>query len=66
RKAEESYDFFLLKITRFGAFVCDVLPAAIDTVQREATKLRDAYHAACQPTGTSTVNGQTSEYVSCK
>lgn len=66
RKAEESYDFFLLKITRFVAFVCDVLPAAIDTVQREATKLRDAYHAACQPTGTSTVNGQTSEYVSCK
>lgn len=49
RQARDAYDFFLLKLDRFPAFVREVLPRAAKTVEREAAELRDAYHAACEP-----------------
>jgi len=48
RRSPAPYDFFLLKIERFEAFVREVLPEAIETAVREATVLREAYGAACE------------------
>lgn len=52
RRSPAPYDFFLLKIERFEAFVREVLPEAIATAVREATVLRDAYRAANEIVGT--------------
>ncbi len=42
------YDFFLLKIERFVAFVEAALPEARATVEQEARDLRAAYRTACE------------------
>jgi uncharacterized protein (UPF0276 family) len=47
RAAERPYDFFLLKLALFTAFVREVLPAAADIVEREAEELGSAYRLAC-------------------
>lgn len=49
----QAYDFFLLKITRFVEFVREVLPASVETAQREADELRDAYAMANEPVAAS-------------
>ena len=46
RQADVPYDFFLLKLERFQAFVSDVLPEALPTAAREAADLRTAYASA--------------------
>jgi uncharacterized protein (UPF0276 family) len=51
RRSLAPYDFFLLKIGRFEAFVREVFPEGIDTAVREATGLREAYGAACEQVG---------------
>ncbi|MGH7254494.1 MAG: hypothetical protein ACREI3_01835, partial [Nitrospirales bacterium] len=51
RPASEPYDFFLLKVDRFEAFVRECLPAAADTAAREATLLREGYWCACEYVG---------------
>ena len=52
RESGQAYDFFLLKIARFVEFVREVLPAALDTAEREAESLRSGYEAACEQVGT--------------
>jgi uncharacterized protein (UPF0276 family) len=49
RALSSPYDFFLLKIERFLAFVHDAAPEATGTAEREADGLRRAYHAANEP-----------------
>lgn len=44
---QQPYDFFLIKIERFTAFVAEVMPEAAGTAVREADELRQAYEAAC-------------------
>ncbi|MBI4402429.1 MAG: DUF692 family protein [Nitrospirae bacterium] len=51
RQVRDPYDFFLLKLDRFPAFVREVLPRAAETVEWEAAELRDAYQAACEDVG---------------
>lgn len=51
RTVDAPFDFFLLKLERFPAFVQEVLPEAADTARREADLLRDAYHAANEQAG---------------
>jgi hypothetical protein len=51
RETDQAYDFFLLKITRFVEFVCEVQPDAAETAQREAQALREGYQAACEKVG---------------
>ncbi len=51
RETDQAYDFFLLKITRFVEFVREVLPEAVETVQRDAQVLRDGYRAANEIVG---------------
>jgi hypothetical protein len=43
----QTYDFFLLKVTRFVEFIREALPDASETAEREAQVLRDGYRAAC-------------------
>ncbi|SLM46687.1 conserved protein of unknown function [Nitrospira japonica] len=43
RVASESYDFFLLKISRFQEFVCERAPQLSPLADREAALLRSAY-----------------------
>ncbi|MGQ0667302.1 MAG: multinuclear nonheme iron-dependent oxidase [Nitrospiraceae bacterium] len=50
RPLSASYDFFLLKIDRFLEFVHEEMPEGDDLAEREAEELRQAYHAANQPT----------------
>jgi uncharacterized protein (UPF0276 family) len=47
-KGQDGYDFFLLKIDRFAAYVSRVLPDAADLAQREAATLRKDYALACE------------------
>lgn len=51
RPVDAPFDFFLLKLDRFPAFVQEVLPEAADAARREADLLRDAYHAANEQVG---------------
>lgn len=51
RATDAAYDFFLLKIARFVAFIREALPDALATAEREAQALREAYHAACEQVG---------------
>lgn len=48
RASESEYDFFLIKIQRFMAFLRRVLPTAFSTVQQEAVMLSHDYARACQ------------------
>lgn len=47
----QAYDFFLFKTSRFVEFVREVLPASVETAQREAQALREGYQAACERVG---------------
>jgi uncharacterized protein len=47
RAQAQSYDFFLLKVDRFPAFVHEVFPGGFQQATQEADVLRDAYLAAC-------------------
>ena len=47
REFIDRYDFFHLKLNMFAAFVTEVLPEAVETVNREATTLRVGYEVAC-------------------
>jgi uncharacterized protein (UPF0276 family) len=47
RPAAGPYDFFVLKLERFVAYVDEVLPGASGLVQREAAALREGYETAC-------------------
>lgn len=49
--SDEPYDFFLLKIGRFVAFVHEALPWADDVAAQEAADLRVAYQLACENVG---------------
>ena len=60
RPTREPYDFFLLKIDRFVAFVNEVLPTAGDFVNQEAADLRVGYQVACDGWGPSSTVGQPS------
>ena len=60
RPTREPYDFFLLKIDRFVAFVDEVLPTASDLVNQEAADLRVGYQVACDGWGPSSTVGQPS------
>jgi hypothetical protein len=44
---DQPYDFFLLKLDRFPAFVREVLPAGFPQAVCEADALRIAYQTAC-------------------
>jgi uncharacterized protein (UPF0276 family) len=60
RVSDEPYDFFLLKIGRFVAFVHEALPWADEVAAQEAADLTVAYHVACENVGHSSwpVNSQ--------
>lgn len=46
-QAEGRYDFFLMKLERFLAFVDEVAPGLAERARGEAATLRAAYDAAC-------------------
>ncbi|HJU04616.1 MAG TPA: DUF692 family protein [Nitrospiraceae bacterium] len=48
RPADSDYDFFVLKLEWFVAFVKEMLPDATETAEREANALRNGYQAACE------------------
>ncbi len=48
RASDAPYDFFLLKIDRFLAFVREILPWASDVASQEAADLRVGYQLACE------------------
>jgi len=50
RPGSGAYDFFLLKIDRFLEFVREEAPELDGLAEREADELRQAYHAANEPT----------------
>ncbi|MFM8550753.1 MAG: DUF692 family multinuclear iron-containing protein [Nitrospiraceae bacterium] len=52
QRADQPYDFFLLKVERFASFVGEILPDAAPIVAREASELQAAYQAANVPVGT--------------
>jgi len=51
RPVETPYDFFLLKIERFVAFVREALPDSQGAVEREADSLRGDYETVCDQVG---------------
>lgn len=57
RPIHHPYDFFLIKVERFTAFIREVMPEAGDTVAREADELRQAYEAACKQVGRESLHG---------